>query len=66
MFQSISGHSLGQGTLAQEKLKSNKSPGNESTDLANGNQNENLLSVENTAATRIQTAYRAYKVCSSK
>ncbi|XP_058767930.1 protein IQ-DOMAIN 9-like [Vicia villosa] len=43
------------GTLAQEKLKSNKSPGNESTDLANGNQNET------TAATRIQTAFRAYK-----
>ncbi|KAL5096812.1 hypothetical protein RYX36_001139 [Vicia faba] len=64
MFLSIFGHSLGQGTLALEKLsalKSNKSPGNESSDLANGNQNENLASVETTAATRIQTAFRAYK-----
>jgi len=61
---SISGHTWGvQGTLAPEKqsaLKSNNYTGKESSGLANGIQNENL---ETIAATRIQTAFRAYKVC---
>ncbi|KAG4960393.1 hypothetical protein AAZX31_13G215300 [Glycine max] len=56
------------GILAQEKLnasKSNSYPGKESGGLANGTKSENLVSagvsVETIAATRIQTAFRAYK-----
>ncbi|CAJ1961846.1 unnamed protein product [Sphenostylis stenocarpa] len=56
------------GVLAQEKLnasKSNNCTGKESSDLANGTKSENLVSdgvsVETIAATRIQTAFRAYK-----
>ncbi|XP_014517626.1 protein IQ-DOMAIN 1 isoform X1 [Vigna radiata var. radiata] len=56
------------GILAQEKLnasKSNNYTGKESSDLANGIKSENLVSpgvsVETIAATRIQTAFRAYK-----
>jgi len=62
---------LRQGILAQEKLNASKSDnytGKESSDLANGIKSENLVSpgvsVETIAATRIQTAFRAYKVCS--
>lgn len=58
---SICVHTLRQGTLAPEKLSALKSNG-----LANGIQNENSasagVSVETIAATRIQTAFRAYKV----
>jgi len=71
IFLSLSGHILRQGILAQEKLdasKSNNYTGKESKDLANGIKSENLVSpgvsVETIAATRIQTAFRAYKVCS--
>lgn len=64
---SISGHTWGvQGTLSPEKqsaLKLNNYTGKEFSGLANGIQNENLGSVETIAATRIQTAFRAYKVC---
>ncbi|WJX22402.1 hypothetical protein P8452_11710 [Trifolium repens] len=52
------------GTLAPEKLsalKSNNYTGKESNGVENGIQNENLVSVETIAATRIQTAFRAYK-----
>lgn len=52
------------GTLSPEKqsaLKSNNYTGKEFSGLANGIQNENLGSVETIAATRIQTAFRAYK-----
>ncbi|XP_004485866.1 protein IQ-DOMAIN 9 [Cicer arietinum] len=52
------------GTLAPEKLsalKSNKYTGKESSGLANGIQNDNLVAIETIAATRIQTAFRAYK-----
>jgi hypothetical protein len=59
-------HTLVQGTLAPEKLsalKSNNYTGKESNGVENGIQNENLVSVETIAATRIQTAFRAYKVC---
>ncbi|RDX64340.1 Protein IQ-DOMAIN 1 [Mucuna pruriens] len=56
------------GILAQEKLnasKSNNYTGKESSGLANGIKSENLVpagvSVETIAATRIQTAFRAYK-----
>ena len=70
MFLSLSGHILRQGILAQEKLnasKSNNYPGKESSGLTNGIKSENLVSagvsVETIAATRIQTAFRAYKVC---
>lgn len=61
---------LQQGILTQEKLnasKSNNYPGKESSGLTNGIKSENLVSagvsVETNAATRIQTAFRAYKVC---
>jgi hypothetical protein len=58
---------LGQGTLSPEKLSALKSnnnyTGKESNGVENGIQNENLVSVETIAATRIQTAFRAYKVC---
>lgn len=63
------GHTLRQGTLAPEKqsaLKSKNYTGKESNVLANGIKSENLVSargsVETIAATRIQTAFRAYKV----
>ena len=63
---SISGYNLRQGTLAPEKLSALNSTGRESSDLANGT-SENLasagVSIETIAATRIQTAFRAYKVC---
>ncbi|XP_061357642.1 protein IQ-DOMAIN 9-like [Gastrolobium bilobum] len=52
------------GTLTPEKLsalKSNNYTGKESSGLANGFRSENLVSVETIAATRIQTAFRAYK-----
>ncbi|KAL5157355.1 Protein IQ-DOMAIN 1 [Glycine soja] len=56
------------GILTQEKLnasKSNNYPGKESSGLTNGIKSENLVSagvsVETIAATRIQTAFRAYK-----
>ncbi|MCI18115.1 protein IQ-domain 1-like, partial [Trifolium medium] len=44
------------GTLAPEKLSALKSNG-----VENGIQNGNLVLVETIAATRIQTAFRAYK-----
>ncbi|MCH86930.1 protein IQ-domain 1-like, partial [Trifolium medium] len=52
------------GTLAPEKLsalKSNNYTGKESNGVENGIHNENLVPVETIAATRIQTAFRAYK-----
>ena len=59
-----------QGYLASEKLSSLKTKnytGKESSGFANGSTSENLVSdgvsVENIAATRIQKAFRAYRVC---
>ncbi|KAL2341806.1 hypothetical protein Fmac_009746 [Flemingia macrophylla] len=52
------------GIIAQEKLnasKSNNYTRKQNSGLANGITSENLASVETFAATRIQTAFRAYK-----
>ncbi|KAL1289112.1 hypothetical protein HN51_057905 [Arachis hypogaea] len=54
----------GKGTLASAKLSalnSNDCTRRDSSDLANGAKAENIGSVETIAATRIQTAFRAYK-----
>ncbi|KAK7362748.1 hypothetical protein VNO77_04869 [Canavalia gladiata] len=44
-----------------KKVKTKNYRGKKSTGLANGIKGENLVSVETIAATRIQTAFRAYK-----